>query len=152
MSATDELEQRIASVLYAIQTMRKWGFRIVEESTSSEQPYGDRLRRAAVVAGDLLGTKDAAATERVGRTFLQNVNTPADAIEGTLGYMRLQRAILLYVGADSADVLLERLARVYGTETANALCRHVFDLNNAPLAETERAAIRKACDGGNCRW
>ncbi len=71
--------------------------------------------------------------------------------ESVIGQLRLREAVLLYVGNDLGKLERE-IAKNYGSETAQAVLRHVFDLDRAPLTQEQRDAIRVAIDHGCCRW
>lgn len=64
----------------ALRTMRKWGFSVVEDIESMRQPEADRLKRAEVVAVELLGpeSKGSAAAGRIAQVIVQ----AAEAVRG----------------------------------------------------------------------
>lgn len=74
------------------------------------------------------------------------------SVQNLLGPLRVRQAVLVYFGdkktADFAAEIEEKL----GFEVANAICRHLFNLNNAPIDTDQRETLLKAFHGGCCKW
>lgn len=73
------------------------------------------------------------------------------SIETMLGQLRLREAVLLYVGHD-ADNFTQQIAEKFGSEVARVISTSLFVLDNAPLADGEREAVRSAFNHGMNRW
>lgn len=74
------LDQHADQITNTLRTMRKWGFSVIEDAPSARQPDSDRLRRAEIVAVELLGPEStgSAAAARVARVLVQTAEAVRD--------------------------------------------------------------------------
>lgn len=73
------------------------------------------------------------------------------ALGPNLGTLRLRECVLLYVGTDDMNTFATKLEDSLGPVARDALA-HLFDINNAPLPEGQREALRAAFNHGMDRW
>jgi hypothetical protein len=73
------------------------------------------------------------------------------SVDTMLGQLRLREAVLLYVGQD-ADNFTQQIADNFGSDVARAVSNSLFVLDNAPLPDGEREAVRSAFNHGMKRW
>jgi hypothetical protein len=73
------------------------------------------------------------------------------SLEPALAYLRMHQVVFVSFG-ETPDELWEKLAKVYGSDYAHALMRHLFFLDNAPLSLEQRLDFKKAFNNGNSKW
>lgn len=74
------------------------------------------------------------------------------SVQNLLGPLRLRQAVLVYFGqAQVADFAAE-IEEKFGCEVADAICQHLFNLNNASIDTDQREAMFKAFHGGCYKW
>ncbi|MFB8831944.1 hypothetical protein ACE0DR_27735 [Azotobacter sp. CWF10] len=76
----------------------------------------------------------------------------AATLESMLGTLRLRETVLLYVGNQDKTQFCEQLHREFGSQVAFPVDLHLFVLNNAPLPEEQREALRAAFNHGMNKW
>lgn len=73
------------------------------------------------------------------------------ALGPNLAVLRQHQCVLMYVGTENDSALVETLESALGPVARDALA-HLFVLNNAPLPDMEREAVRTAFNHGMDRW
>jgi hypothetical protein len=76
----------------------------------------------------------------------------AVTLEATLGPLRLRQAILLYVGTGTADEFWRERAADMGVDVATVASQHPFILNNVPLPDANRDALRAVFSNDASPW
>lgn len=65
-------------------------------------------------------------------------------IGNLIGPLRLSGAVTLYIG-DNQPGFIDQLHKDFGSELANRIHCHLFDLNKAPISPEARDALKLAC-------
>ncbi len=75
-----------------------------------------------------------------------------DSLDSGLSRLRRHGAILLYLGSESLDTLVQNSIKNNDPEMIAILSRHLFMLDQSPLSPEVRDEIRNAAENGMNKW